>query len=146
MQHILFIIKEIHPFIKKFNSQQYKWTEYTPLDVICVIRSSNPSRRVLLVSSLFQELFGPKSVFNSKTDWVFSYIGPPNSLLKMESVCMMKIDIHKDIPRNNLQETPLHKAVTNGNLEAVKFLVHQNITIETKNIHGATPLHYASRI
>ena len=147
IQHIFYLgIKEINPFIKKFNSQQYKRTEYTPLDdVICVIRSSNPNRRV---SSSFQGLFEQKSsVFNTKTNWVFSYIGPPNSQLKMKSVCMMKIDIHKDLPRNNnLQETLLHKAVTIGNLEVVKFLVQQNITIDARNIHGETPLHYASRL
>ena len=40
----------------------------------------------------------------------------------------------------------MHIAVTNGNLEGVKFLVQQNITIEVKNIYGETPLHYASRL
>ena len=124
--HTLFI-KGIHPLIKRINSQQYRRTEYAPLDVICIIRSSNPNRRV---SSLFQESFGGKSVFDLKSNSVFSYIGPPNSQLRMKSVCMMTIDIHKDLHRNNLQETPLHIAVTNGNLEGVKFLVQQNITIE----------------
>ena len=126
VQNILFI-KEMHPLIKRMNSQQYRRTEYAPLDVICIIRSSNPNRRV---SSLFQESFGGKSVFDLKSNSVFSYIGPPNSQLRMKSVCMMTIDIHKDLHRNNLQETPLHIAVTNGNLEGVKFLVQQNITIE----------------
>ena len=48
---------------------------------------------------------------------------------------MMTINIHNTLQKNDLKETPLHKAVTNQNIEAVKFLVKQNITLEIKNIN-----------
>ena len=123
------------------NFQQYGSSKYTPLDVMCIIRSSNSSRRVSI-----QELFGRKNAFGLETYLIFSYIGPPNTKLKMKSVCMMTINIHNTLQKNDLKETPLHKAVASQNIEAVKFLAKQNITLEIKNINGDTPLHYASSL
>ena len=46
---------------------------------------------------------------------------------------------------NELKETSLHQAVSEGNLEAVKFLMEcDDIDKEPKNIHGETPFHYAA--
>ena len=59
---------------------------------------------------------------------------------------MTTINIHNTLQKYDLRETPLHKAVTNQNIDAVKFLVKQNITLEIKNIDGDTPLHYASSL
>ena len=126
---------------QQFNFQHYGSSKHTPLDVMCIIRSSESNRKVSI-----QELFGRKNAFGLETNLIFSYIGPPNTKLKMKSVCMMKINIHNTLQKNDLKETPLHRAVTNQNIDAVKFLVKQNITLEIKNIDGDTPLHYASSL
>ena len=45
--------------------------------------------------------------------------------------------------RNNWGFTPLHKAVSRGNLEIVQLLVDAGGNPTLKNIRGETPLHFA---
>ena len=53
------------------------------------------------------------------------------------------INVSKE-PNNYLNESPLHLAAANGQLDVVKYLMIQNINIEPRNKNGATPLHFAT--
>jgi len=46
----------------------------------------------------------------------------------------------------NWGTTPLHLAALDGNVEVVKFLVSKGADVNAKDMHDATPLHYAKPI
>lgn len=45
-----------------------------------------------------------------------------------------------------VNENPLHDAVRARDINMVRFLIEQSITLDVKNIHGYTPLHLAVRL